>query len=179
MAAVKIESAVAEKGFIPYDAEKALTYAAEWALGRNPRWGDFEEMGGDCTNFLSQVLYAAGAPMRVGASGWYYHSMDARAPAWTGVPFFYEFLTTNKGKGPFAREKDIALLRLGDVVELKFAGKTDFSHNLLVTRLENPIGENDIHSIFVTAHSYDAQDRPLDSYSFEKVRGLYILGARQ
>ena len=34
-----------------YDREKAVAYAHKWAYGRNPAYGDFSEMGGDCTNF--------------------------------------------------------------------------------------------------------------------------------
>ena len=48
-----------------YRREAALQYAKQWALGRNPRYLDFEHMGGDCTNFASQCIYAG---------SWYYHS---------------------------------------------------------------------------------------------------------
>ena len=47
---------------IPYDRSAAVTYAHRWAFGRNPRYYNFDELGGDCTNFASQCLYA-GAPL--------------------------------------------------------------------------------------------------------------------
>ena len=44
-----------------YNREAALEYAKEWAFSRNPQFYDFENIGGDCTNFASQVLLAGGA----------------------------------------------------------------------------------------------------------------------
>jgi AraC family cel operon transcriptional repressor len=41
-----------------YDRESAVMYAHEWAYRRNPRFYDFEKIGGDCTNFISQCIYA-------------------------------------------------------------------------------------------------------------------------
>ena len=39
---------------LPYDRAAAVAYAHRWALGRNPQFYDYEEIGGDCTNFASQ-----------------------------------------------------------------------------------------------------------------------------
>ena len=47
----------------PYDRAAALRYAEQWALRRNPDFFDFEELGGDCTNFASQCLYAGSRVM--------------------------------------------------------------------------------------------------------------------
>ena len=43
---------------IPYNRQAAVAYAHKWAFGRNPAFFDFSELGGDCTNFASQCLYA-------------------------------------------------------------------------------------------------------------------------
>ena len=40
----------------PYDRLHALKYAQKWALERNPLFYDFADIGGDCTNFVSQCL---------------------------------------------------------------------------------------------------------------------------
>ena len=42
----------------PYDREAAVLYAHQWAYGRNPLFYDYELLGGDCTNFASQCIYA-------------------------------------------------------------------------------------------------------------------------
>ena len=48
---------------IPYNREKAIEYANTWAYGRNPAYYDYSNLGGDCTNFISQCLYAGGGIM--------------------------------------------------------------------------------------------------------------------
>ena len=48
---------------IGYQREAVLEYAKRWAKGRNPRYLDFEHMGGDCTNFASQCIYAGSGVM--------------------------------------------------------------------------------------------------------------------
>ena len=40
----------------PYDRAAAVLYAHQWAYGRNPAFYDYENLGGDCTNFASQYL---------------------------------------------------------------------------------------------------------------------------
>ena len=44
---------------IPYNRRSAVEYAHTWAYGRNPAYFDYQRLGGDCTNFASQCLYAA------------------------------------------------------------------------------------------------------------------------
>ncbi|MBP3352092.1 MAG: amidase domain-containing protein [Lachnospiraceae bacterium] len=48
---------------ITYNRTAAVYYARKWALGRNPAYYDFEEVGGDCTNFASQCIYAGAGVM--------------------------------------------------------------------------------------------------------------------
>ena len=42
-----------------------------------------------------------------------------------------------------------------------------YSHTLIVTKIKNK-------DIFICAHSHDALNRPLDSYSYENVRYIKI-----
>jgi len=104
-------------------------------------------------------------------TGWYYRSINDRAPGWTGVPFLYNFLTGNRGRGPFGHEIPVEEVRPGDIIQLKFAGKTEFSHSLLVTEARE-------RGILIAAHSYDSLDRPLDSYSYDSARAIRIDGVR-
>lgn len=84
-----------------YDEAAAVAYAKRWALLRNPAYLDFHGLGGDCTNFVSQCLYAgAGVMNRTPVYGWYYLTGNNRTASWTGVEYLYRFLTANKGPGP-------------------------------------------------------------------------------
>lgn len=155
---------------LPYHREKAVAYARRWALGRNPAYADFDGLGGDCTNFVSQCLYAgAGVMNYTRETGWYYVNLSDRAPAWTGVEFFHSFLVNNRSVGPYAAETDRAGLRPGDIVQLgDLRGR--WYHTLLVTETAPEIR--------VAAHTFDALDRPLRSYDFVAARHLHILGVR-
>ena len=42
---------------IPYDRKAAVEYADYWAYRRNPKYYAFDDIGGDCTNFVSQCIF--------------------------------------------------------------------------------------------------------------------------
>lgn len=161
---------------IPYDRAAAVDYAKTWAMTRNPKYGDFSDIGGDCANFISQCLIAGGAVMNVTRdTGWFYYSMKSRAPAWSSVVYFHKFITTNQGRGPFGYEVALEDVLPGDVIQLKFAGKPDYSHSLLVLSAGDPPAPS---NILIATHSYDALDRPLSTYSYIAARVLRIQGSR-
>ena len=58
-----------------YDRNTAINYAKKWALDRNPRYYNFDAVGGDCTSFVSQCLFAGSKKMNYNfEKGWYYNS---------------------------------------------------------------------------------------------------------
>lgn len=155
---------------MPYDRGNAVTYAHKWAFGRNPDFYNFDEIGGDCTNFISQCIYAGSGIMNFTPHvGWYFNSPGDRAAAWTGVEYLHRFLTTNKGLGPYATEAPLSYTLPGDVIQLSFDGNT-FSHSLIVV--------NTRPSILVATHTMDSDNRPLRSYIYERSRLLHIEGVR-
>lgn len=157
---------------IPYDRLAAVEYAREWAFGRNPDFYNFDNLGGDCTNFVSQCVYAGCGVMNYTPTfGWYYISLSSRAPAWTGVPYFYNFIVHNREQGPYAEETTRDAIELGDVIQLG-QENGEFYHSLLVTGIQNG-------RIYIAAHSNNAYMRPLDSYIYDQARYLHILGARK
>jgi len=156
---------------IEYDREAAFRYARRWAYSRNPAYYDFSRIGGDCTNFASQCVYAGAGVMNFTPTfGWFYKSANDRTPSWTGVEYFYNFMTQNKGVGPFAEEVPLEKLEVGDVVQLG-TETGDFYHSPVVVSTEN--------GIRIAAHSNDAFGRPLSSYRFARARGIHILGVRK
>lgn len=154
-----------------YDEAAAVAYAKRWALLRNPAYLDFHGLGGDCTNFVSQCLYAgAGVMNRTPVYGWYYRTGNNRTASWTGVEYLYRFLTANKGPGPYAREVSREEALPGDVVQL---GNREggFSHTALIVDVRE--GE-----CYVAAHTLDSWMRPLSSYRQPVRRFLHVLGVR-
>ena len=95
------------RGLFPYDRAAAVRYARRWAYGRNPAFYDYEHIGGDCTNFASQCVYAGSGVMNYEKDfGWYYIDANNKAPAWTGVEYFYRFMTREaQNPGPVALDR--------------------------------------------------------------------------
>ena len=155
-----------------YNRENAVAYARKWAFGRNPAYYNFNLIGGDCTNFASQCIYAGAEVMNfTPVFGWYYKSLNDRSPSWTGVEYLYNFLTKNEGVGPFAKEAPLNELEIGDIVQLG-TSTGDYYHSPVVVAVRDG-------RIFVAAHTNDAFNRPLSSYNFAQARGIHILGVRK
>lgn len=154
-----------------YNRENAIAYAHKWAFSRNPGYMNFTGIGGDCTNFISQCLHAGGAPMNYKKTfGWYYNSANDRAPAWTGVQYFYNFLTSNKSAGPYASAVGMADIIPGDIVQLSFMTGT-WGHSLLVVQTgDTPSLDN----ILIATHTDDSDYRPLSTYNVLDYRFLKI-----
>ena len=157
-----------------YERGKAVAYAHKWAFGRNPAYYDFENIGGDCTNFASQCIHAGGGLMNFTPTfGWYYVNASRRAPAWTGVIYLWNFLTrTDGGPGPVGKECGFADLQPGDIAQLSFDGVT-YQHCPVIVSVGRP---GTAETILVAAHTEDADNRPLSTYSWEKIRCLHITG---
>lgn len=160
---------------LPYDRAAAVAYAHKWAYRRNPLYFDFSTIGGDCTNFASQCIYAGAGIMNfTPLYGWFYRGADDRTPSWTGVQYLYDFLTRNLGAGPFASEVSLSQLEPGDVVQLAIDSEDRYQHTPVVVSVTSP----DLSDILVAAHSYDVDFRPLSTYQIRRLRCLHIEGVR-
>lgn len=161
---------------LPYNKEAAVAYAHTWAYRRNPAYFDFSGIGGDCTNFASQCIYAGAGVMNfTPLYGWFYRTANDRTPSWTGVQYLYDFLTRNLGAGPFATEVSLSQLEPGDVVQLAIDREDRYQHTPVVVRID---GEPSLTNVLVAAHSNDVDYRPLSTYNIRKIRCLHIEGVR-
>lgn len=107
--------------------------------------------------------------------GWYYLDANNKSPSWTGVPYFYNFMTrSDESEGPIAIETTIDQIQPGDVVQLSFTGE-DWNHTPVIVQVSDPYP----HGILVAAHSYDADNRPLSSYQYKNIRYLHFIGVRK
>jgi len=158
-----------------YNKNKALQYARIWALDRNPKYYNYDEVGGDCTSFISQVIYAGSGIMNYNLNGWYYKNGNDKSPSWSGVEYLHKFLLNNKSIGPYGREIDIEEIEEGDVVQLSFDGYK-YHHTLVVVDIVNNI--KSYSNILIAAHTEDSYNRRISSYTFKKIRFIKIEGVR-
>ena len=155
-----------------YNREKAVAYAHKWAYGSNPAFADFSMMGGDCTNFLSQCLYAGGLPMVYRpVTGWFYGSLAYRAPAWSGVQPFYNFMTGRQGDTPYVRETVLEEMEIGDVIQISFDGGNRFSHGFFVV----DVGEHTPDTVLGATHTENSDYRPLSHWAGAVWRCLHVI----
>lgn len=154
-----------------YERLSALQYANKWAFLRNPAYYNFDKFGGDCTNFISQCLFAGCKIMNFTPTfGWYYNNINDRAPAWSGVNEFYRFITTNNSYGPFGKLSTYYQMQIGDVIQL-FNGQK-YYHSLFISSIID-------REIFTASHTINSFDKPLSSYNFVSARYIKILGYRK
>ena len=153
-----------------YNRQWVVNYARVWAYSRNPRFYDFSDLGGDCTNFASQCIFAGAGVMNYTPEvGWFYIDANDRSPSWTGVEFLYDFLVNNLSVGPYGREASTDEVLPGDIVQLAdFEG--DFYHTLVIVAT--------MPQILVAAHSRDVLNKPLEDYNFNAARFIHIEGVR-
>ena len=142
-----------------YDRTEAVRYARRWALGRNPAFGDFSGLGGDCANFVSQCLWAGWHEEM--APQWYYRSMRERTPSWSGVRFLRRWLL-EAGR---AEVCDLGEAEAGDVIFLWDGSR--WHHSLVIT-LPGP-------DPLVAAHTHDVLNRPLSDYAVSAREAVHVL----
>lgn len=156
---------------VPYDRAKAAEYAKIWAHKRNPDYLNFDGIGGDCTNFASQCLYAGCKVMNYAKDiGWYYNSAEDRAAAWSDAQYFHDFLVHNTQSGPMAVPVNEERMEIGDFI-LLWNGER-FYHSLFVTGFDGS-------APLVSAHTDDAYMRALHTYFYPSAQYLHITGINQ
>lgn len=149
-----------------YNRNLAIDYARKWALGRNPDYYNYDKLGGDCTNFISQCLYAGIKEMNYRGYGWYYRDANRKSPSWTGVEYLYKFLINNKYEGPRGNIISRSEIEIGDIIQLSFNNNI-YGHTLFVTHVAG-------NEIRICSHTIDSKDRLLNTYNYENIRYIKI-----
>lgn len=124
----------------PYRREDAVLYADRWWDSFNPEFSAFEV---DCTNYISQCLFAGGAPINYTGtreSGWWYKGYVGGREAWSyswSVANALERFLTNSDSGLRA---DLVSkpeqLQLGDVIIYDWDGNGAYQHSTIVTAFD-------------------------------------------
>ncbi|MFS0726157.1 amidase domain-containing protein [Paenibacillus sp. 1P07SE] len=124
-----------------YRRDRAVAYADTWWNKANPEYEEFEV---NCTNYISQCLFAGGAPMNYTGrreSGWWYKGRDGGREWWS-----YSWAVSNAMQALLAAPRREGLrgtlvdrpeqLELGDVILYDWNGDGRYQHSTIVTAFD-------------------------------------------
>ncbi|UKS26500.1 amidase domain-containing protein [Paenibacillus sp. HWE-109] len=142
---------------IIYNRPKAAEYAETWWKTPNPKYEEFEV---DCTNFVSQCLFAGGAPMDYTGKrdlGWWYAGRRGHQELWSfswAVANSLQTFLSHSRKGLHGHAVDDPReLQQGDTISYDWDGDGRFQHNVIV------IGKDANDMPLVNAHTYNSRNR--------------------
>jgi hypothetical protein len=131
--------------------------------------------GGDCTNFVSQILYA-GAPKM--STNWKYNkkgttstSDDTWTNSWSVAGNLGDFLTSNTGLGPYGSVVTITSISSGDVILLSDDGGSFYFHAVAAYQYVNG-------SLTIVGHDIDRFNYPITNYFVYTLKLIHIKGWR-
>lgn len=142
-----------------YDRAKVQQYAERWWDEPNPAYKYFDV---DCTNFVSQCLYAGGALMNYTGKkdkGWWYRGSGKQAQwsySWSVSHSLLMFLATSTTHLLADLVPTPTQLTIGDVIIYDWDGDSRFQHSTIVTAMDargQPL---------VNAHTTNSRQRPWD-----------------
>lgn len=127
-----------------YDVNKAVDYSDKYATSYNPSYSNYNSIGGDCANYVSQCLYAGGIPM---TDGWYWKSYDDRSASWSYCPSQVNYFT-GAGYKLIDNPSDAQVIK-GNPVYYYSASSNRYSHAAIC------VGVNSAGVPVVNAHNND------------------------
>jgi len=158
-----------------YNGAQAAAYADQYWSSYNAQWPSFANAGGDCTNFVSQSLYAGGLAMRTaplytgiaawfmtgGPSTWNYSTSWVNAndnSSFLGGGLHAARIGTYTGLGPTATQPSGA--SQGDVISYDWNGDGIVDHQAIVVSPDGQLVDahtNSRYHVYWTLSAYNAQ----------------------
>jgi len=165
-----------------YDRERAKAYIDAYWKNYNPAYPSFSHGGGDCTNFVSQVLYAGGMPWADDKNpanykksiNWYCKPGATAKDSENRITFSWKIAAVFKAHwiSRAARHRILSYTEAmqsinwlsdsvfpGDVVQFCYSGGAPY-HTLAVTGY-NRDPEYNIRDIVLASHDMDSNTRSL------------------
>ncbi|ASA25545.1 amidase domain-containing protein [Paenibacillus donghaensis] len=126
---------------VRYNREEAAAYADLWWKDGNP---EYEIFAVDCTNYVSQCLFAGGAPINYTGkreTGWWYKGYNGKQEwwsfSWAVSDSLQRYLSASRSDGLQAEAVDRPeQLMLGDVILYDWDGNGLFQHSTVVTAFD-------------------------------------------
>ena len=139
-----------------YNYQAMADYALRHVFNYNPAYRRYNDVGGDCTNFISQALRAGGWAH---VSGWYrdyrhwwYNSLN-ETWSWINVNSWASFA---RHSGRTSHLSNVWYLGLADILQMDFSSNGSKDHSMIVTVRSSSMP-------YLSYHSTDTKNRSLQS----------------
>ena len=142
------------------DAQLAYAFA-HWSTETYnlATYGEFNSVGGDCMNFVSQTLIARGIPM---TAGWSFTSPTKYTGSWIYTPSFENYLLAQGAELGFTRltvdQRD--QVAVGDIVVFDWNSNDSADHIQIVSDIRVVDGTQ---QILMVGHNLDSNWRDFDT----------------
>lgn len=139
---------------------------------RPKRWGNFNDMGGDCTNYASQVIFSGGASMiKNQNNNWYYYGYNNRSPSWTGVNELSSFLHRKGGIGVHGEDYlKASELLVGDIIQLDLENLGKNTHTAVIYNPKGYLGSIPT----ISSHSFDRLNEPIFVFNYYTITPIHL-----
>ncbi|MBE3575901.1 MAG: amidase domain-containing protein [Firmicutes bacterium] len=161
-----------------YDRAQAVAYAMRYAgaangpsQGYNPRYRDYTDTGGDCTNFISQVLADREGGGMATDSRWFYSRWwrpGRPSPIWIQAPDLAAYLVSSGRarllqKGTFAQVvRPTPLYPAGAIQALEDGDLIGYEEKGHIEHLAVVVGRDSRGYLVVNSHTADRRRVPWD-----------------
>ncbi|KUL20853.1 amidase domain-containing protein [Streptomyces regalis] len=116
-----------------YDYSAMAKYAEKYWKNYNSNYRKFNNVGGDCTNFISQALRAGGWKNDTGwyksYKNWWYNSSN-QTTSWVNVNYWASFALYSDRAYNL---DNVYKLGVGDILQMDFTGNRSKDHSMIVT----------------------------------------------
>lgn len=149
-----------------YNYQAMADYAIRYALSYNPSYRRFSDVGGDCTNFISQALRAGGWANVNGYYRdyryWWYNSLN-ETWSWINVNFWASFA---RHSGRTSHLSNVWYLGLADILQMDFSANQSKDHSMIVSLRTSTMP-------YLSYHTTDTRNRSLQSILNSYPNALY------
>lgn len=160
-----------------YSYSKGVAYASAYAESSTSS-RLFYTTGSDCTNFVSQCVWAAyggyvngdlsktkgNIRNKVRMTSTWFAGTGGGASNWESVSSFYNYTTSSKSTGPegtgYNNNKfasSLTSIQIGDVIQVKRSGSATYGHSVYVTAATYNVGSGTVY--YVSQHSSNKLNR--------------------
>ncbi len=161
----------------PYDRQAARQYMLSYVGKRNGDFKAYDDYGGNCMNFGSQVLLSGGIPMDTSGgyeTGWYWYSASQTTLPWVNVGWFLEYAAAEREHGLVAVVNAPYFTgETGDIITMGVEEPANHTTVILDTIKDE---NGDTVDYLLCSNTADLRNFPASAYYYTNFQLVKIIG---